>query len=648
MPPSVRLSSLLAIGATVALAFAVGFVRDASGDFHWHVVLGATMLDTGSIYRIDTFSHTFGGQRMFVSAWLADVILAAVFGAGGWPAAYILRGLCLAAAWALTLREMTRRGLPVVASCALLIFILGAVLPRLMLRPEMFALVCLAGLMAALGWHERSGRRVALVVALAIVLLWVNLHGSVVIALAAIGLYATTRLIRVLRMPRPRPRAVLIETLAFPVAAFVVSCFNPETWHAALAFRVIAPTFLHIVEWRAIDGRDVPLIAAGVAVAGTTIAAGRATSPWRALFVAILGYLSVRHIRFAVQALLVAAPLVAGNLVAIARRPLQAFDAGRRVRRLAGALCALTALTGVGLLFARHRIHTRLGTGPEPRAYPEAACAFARAEQMRGRVFNWYDFGGYLMYCLPEARLFIDQRAWSLYPESFARRYIEAARSPAALRTVADETGVTWAFVSADDPFSKLMARDRSTWRLVYFDDQARLYVRTDKTEHQRRHGFRRLDPEKVLELADLSLETIPQARYELKLQKERCPDCLTTRLAEIGFAIAARDLAAAESSLANLGPADPPPRAYFEGRLAFLRDDPRAAAAAFRRFRLRGGDPILGTIFEARALAATGRRDEARRLLDEADRIPGAARTIQRVRESLMLEAPTSPAPAK
>src|SRR5262249_23506600 len=105
-----RLSVGVIVGAVLLLAALTGFVREYSGDFHWHVVLGDWMLAHHRIYRADTFSYTFPGRPMFVQGWLGEVILALAFRAGGYPACFVLRALALVAMVGLLVREMTRRG----------------------------------------------------------------------------------------------------------------------------------------------------------------------------------------------------------------------------------------------------------------------------------------------------------------------------------------------------------------------------------------------------------------------------------------------------------------------------------------------------------------------------------------------------------
>ena len=146
----------LPVAAVVALLFVaalLGFVRDFSGDFHWHVVLGNQILDEHAVVKYDTFSHTFAGQPVLVTSWLGDLLLALSFRAGEYAGCYGLRALCLIASVGLLCREMVARGVHATTAAAILTAILAQVMFQLYLRPELFAVVAFAVLLHALGSH---------------------------------------------------------------------------------------------------------------------------------------------------------------------------------------------------------------------------------------------------------------------------------------------------------------------------------------------------------------------------------------------------------------------------------------------------------------------------------------------------------------
>ena len=612
---------MIVVAALLLLAFAAGFVREGSGDFHWHVVLGDWSRQHLAIYRNDTLSYTLHGQPMFVTSWLGDVLLSALFRTGGYPLCYVVRGVCIAATVGVTLREMVRRGASVAASAAILALLLAHSVFELYLRPEMFSFVALAVVLHLLGEHERSGRRVLLVAILGTIVLWANVHGSVAIGLLAVGLYAAEAAVRAWAEGRRRDGWI---ALALPVAAFVASCVSPEGWNTALAFRILSAGCNDQREWAPLTLTMMSpiLFVGGVVVVVTTVAAGRRVSIWRACLVLALAILVARHRRFVTSALIAAAPLLAGNIASIRQRLERASRRPDLVGASAATGAVVAALWAVYTLVFDQRFLREIGLGPEPGVYPDRACAYARDLDVEGGLLNSFNFGSYLTFCLEgRAPVAIDQRACSLYPGPFYRHYVHSASDPDEVRALADEIGATWAFVG-HDAWSRSMSSDRHTWALVYFDDLALVYVRADdpRTRSALTAAFRVLDVERPELLARARGDLARTAEREVERLTGQCPRCRETALARAALAVASRDDAAFERARAAIDPLEARrPLVFFEAQRAADRGAPREAAELFARYAELGGDPVVAAIAGAEQLMLAGEAAGARRLIDEA-----------------------------
>lgn len=603
-----KVASIACVTLLLALAIAMGFTRDLSGDFHWHVVVGRRVLE-GSFGKIDTFSHTFAGQPVFVTSWLADALMALAFNLHGMTACFVLRAACTVLMFSMICREMVRLGLPAWAAVPPLILAMPWLLYRLVLRPEMFAFAAFAVLLHLCGEHQRAPKRWHLPAAIALIALWANLHGSVSIGLFALGLYCAEQ---VLRHWRERRRALMF--MAVPALGFLAACLNPEGIRAPLAFRIVSPTWTQaVIEWGPLDWSEVPLSmrVLAFATAATTLVAIRRTSPWRLGLVLVLAWYASRYDRFATHAFLASMPLLAIDIVAIAKVAKHWRPAGA-VRGVAAAIAMLVMAAGLWDLAFERRLSRQIGG--DAGWYPEAACRFAHEARFEGKMLNSYDLGSYLMYCLPESPVYIDQRAWFVYPDAFLRKMLDGASTPEGLRQLADEAGVTWAFVGRD-ALGIQMSRDRASWRLVYFDDQAFIFVRAGASSPV--PPFRFLGPLEAVELAHLEGDDLAVAREELALQESRCAGCTSTALVEAALSLAGHDADAPEAQRGL---------AFFEGRRAMDRSDFKTAARAYRSYLELGGHPVAGRLLVAEALARGGDRDAAARLLDEAAALPGGA----------------------
>ena len=605
----------------VAFGLSAGFVRDFSEDFHWHVVLGNFTLAHHALMRRDVLSHTFAGQLQHHDYWLADLALALAFKAGGYAGAYLLRGAALATLFVLLARESRAIGLSAWAALLGPLLWFGEFVFRTYLRPETFTFPLLAGLLALFGAHERTRDTRYLWGALPLLLVWANVHSSVVMGLAVVGVYAMELATRAVFARERRPRE-LRHALVLPVAAFAVTCVNPEGLREPLMFLHVTsadPTFQAGIEWRPLALASMSPVfpwLVGFVVVSTlgALSAVLRVSAWRtALFVGLL-VVAVRHGRFIKPALLVAVPLVAWNLVALRER----FARGawrERLEQLAfGALLAGTA-TGSLLLFRWHPIQRELGTGLDPGAYPEAACRFAQGARLPGNMLNEFDFGSFLLFCLPQHPTYIDQRAATLYTADFSREYRQLPENAALLDRRVREHDVGFAFVGYD-PIAKRLAQQPLSWPLVYFDDLAQIYVRAASAGSDSPAAFAWLNPYYLASLSTLSGRARDAARAELVTQRQRCPDCRSTRL--LGAALDASP--GLEQVLAQLGDDPTPDVTLLRGIAASARGELSTAIGHFNAAMERGSDAIGAAVWIDRTLARAG-QTEQRRILHEAVR---------------------------
>lgn len=107
--------------------------------------------------------------------------------------------------------------------------------------------------------------------------------------------------------------------------------------------------------------------------------------------------------------------------------------------------------------------------------YPLGALQFLKAESPEGRLFNSYNWGGYLIYHAPEFPVFIDGRT-DLY-RGFLGEYTSAAFGGPQWREVFARHDIGIALIESDSPLAaRLAAAD--DWRLAYQDAVASVYLR--------------------------------------------------------------------------------------------------------------------------------------------------------------------------
>jgi hypothetical protein len=157
------------------------------------------------------------GRPWIDQQWLAELIDYRLWSLGGYPAVALAAAAMIGSAYAVLAALMRRRGASVVLTicCALLAVVMA--LPSTFIRAQDFAFPLFALLMLLLltdAEHELPQRRLLLLVPLLI--LWANVHGTVVLAAGLSVLYLLYRAIRLAR--DERRAAVKVAGLAVLVA----------------------------------------------------------------------------------------------------------------------------------------------------------------------------------------------------------------------------------------------------------------------------------------------------------------------------------------------------------------------------------------------------------------------------------------------
>jgi hypothetical protein len=455
----------LVAGALVfAAVLATGdrLLRDP--DILWQATLGRWIVAHRAVPVADMFSFTMHGAPWRSSQWLSLVIYGEVQAYGGWTANVVVAALAVGAAFALLARFLLAR-LGVVPVAIILPVAAAIAWPQLFARPHVLALpVAVAWMAALLSAAER--RTSPPLAALALMTLWVNLHGGFVLGLALIVPVALDAVAGAERDARPRLAA---RWLVFAGLALAASWISPYGWHSLGAARAVldlGEALQMLGEWRPLDlGRPGALQIAAMAALALMFATGARLPPFRALLVVGLLFLALAHRRNADVFALLVPMIVAAPLTAQFPR-LRAADANWP---------RLAALAAFGLIAIA--MVAAAGRGYRPPAYfaPAGAVAALRQEGAK-RVFNDYNFGGYLI--AQGVPVFIDGRA-ELYGADVLRRYDSAVRlrRPDDFLGWLDAHRIDATLLSPRVPAARLLDH-MDGWRKVYVDNVAVVHVR--------------------------------------------------------------------------------------------------------------------------------------------------------------------------
>ncbi len=395
-------------------AVAVALAQPADFDFWWHRRTGEMIVHSLAVPRSDPYSFTVAGKAWTDHEWLSQVLIYGADGVLGYFLTFLLFMALGVAAWWLVYRLLRDEGLGGMQALALSIApaAFGAMYWRV--RPAMFTVFFVALFISEMS-AARRGRRQRLWHLAPIMVLWANLHGGYVIGLVLLAMLAVAQWWDRKATTRPNWRHVLCVL----GVAFLAAGLNPYTYRVWLYpltyFAGGNASMQQVDEWQSPDFhqmRNLPLAALliGGLLAGTN---GRRFDAWRSMLVAVFGLMALQSMRH--QPLFAIAWAAAAGPALLERWPWwgreRAETHGPRsvhYALLAAGAAALITVAAASPDGVPWRSPPTGGAIP----YPVAGAAYIDREHPGARIFNQYEWGGYLIDRLyPRERVFIDGRA---------------------------------------------------------------------------------------------------------------------------------------------------------------------------------------------------------------------------------------------
>jgi hypothetical protein len=472
-----RLWTVLAVALPILAALAADL---PSVDLAYHLRVGEGILASGSIPRADTLTFTMDGQPWLDQNWGGQVFFALVFRLGGWTGLAILRAALVGLTFACVYGACRRMGTSERSAALLTIAAFGIGSFALALRPQLVGIAIFAALLVLLA--ERPRRPWMLWLAVPLVVVWANVHGSFVLGLGLLGL---TWLSDVLARAS-RPHLVLAVT-AVAAVGVALNPFGFEIWRYATSILSSPTITTRISEWQrpGLDTAEgMAFYGSGMAfVAAAALAWRRGRVAWPQLLVPAaffgLGLLAVRGLAWWP---LVAATTVAGwvgKSSAIGAEPSPSPEPVL-FRRLNAALVAILVIAAVVLLPGWRPIDP--GLGAPTRLVGQAPSGITAA--LRGlvgpgaRLWAPQPWSSWFEYAVPDAKLFVDSRI-ELYPSTVWDEYDAVIEGDEGWQSVLGRRGLTIVVTDAGGGRRPLADRLRAdpAWREAYADADGAVFV---------------------------------------------------------------------------------------------------------------------------------------------------------------------------
>jgi hypothetical protein len=113
--------------------------------------------------------------------------------------------------------------------------------------------------------------------------------------------------------------------------------------------------------------------------------------------------------------------------------------------------------------------------------YPKAALEFMRRQQLNGKIFNQYKWGGYMEWHAPNLKTFVDGRADIFVYNGVFEDFLRATAIKDSFE-ILDKYKIDYVFLQPKEPMVYLLGHS-AAWRQIYGDKVAVLLERTPAAE---------------------------------------------------------------------------------------------------------------------------------------------------------------------
>jgi hypothetical protein len=108
--------------------------------------------------------------------------------------------------------------------------------------------------------------------------------------------------------------------------------------------------------------------------------------------------------------------------------------------------------------------------------YPKAAAELINASGLEGNMFNHYNYGGYLIWKMPDYKVFIDGRL-EMYQGKAGEDYITILSGSSGYKDLLEKYKINFFIMNAGEKIVELLVND-SEWKYVYNDRQYVVFVK--------------------------------------------------------------------------------------------------------------------------------------------------------------------------
>ena len=446
------------------------------GDLPRHLLMGRVILETGHAPTQEIYSYVYEDQPYTPHEWLADVAFYFGYMLLGLNGVVLLASVLIAATFGLLYSEATAQNGQYVLT--FLLMFLGAMVTSIhwVTRPHLFTMLFLA-VWIILVERLYRGNRVRAWVLPSVMLLWANIHAEFIAGFLVLLAYTAGCAWQYVFRRSEFARKTGGKLIRVTLLSFVTSVLNPvglRTWDVVVGYINNRYLLSRIAETRPPDFSRPEywplLFLLGIAIF-LLISRREMFKPAHFFLLTGFGVMSLLSARNAHLAGVVFPYVLSIGLIGVMTvRPLETIEAVFRQQPAPSNKLLWYFIVPI-------LISTWILAGPigklnrfEPSVFPVDAVRWVEMHPQQGRMFNAFDWGGYILFHLwPEQKVFIESQ--TDVRGEVTRKYETVITLRDGWHELFKQYDITWAILPPDWPLAKELSKQG--WETAYQDQTA-------------------------------------------------------------------------------------------------------------------------------------------------------------------------------
>jgi hypothetical protein len=478
---ALRLLALTALIVGVGIECFLTKLAVLDPDIWWHLSVGDWIVHNRAFPHDGIFSRTAANHPWMAYSWGYEVLLSRAYDWFSFMGMGLFGTLLTIGVALAVFRMLYKISGRFWVSWALSIVVFAAFLFNIAPRPVFFSVILFTFVLTLLFEAQRSGRIQPLYWLPLIFLLWANIHIQFIYGLAVVGLFAGINLVQQFAI-RFRIYPDFLATPTLPVlppfgilaACALSACIGPYSYHlyqevvvisqANVMYRIIrelqALSFLYFNQYLEL-----------LLAVGAYFATGwrKKIDPFQLALLLFATLFAFRTWRDAWFLCIIAAAVIADfpRVEADREEPIRASGWA-----VVAAVSVVLLLLSVGSTDFRQRGLDKVISSE----YPVDAVNFVRRNPVGGPIYNSFDWGGFLIFYMPQYPVSIDGRT-DLYGNAMNEQYYSTQEADPSYMDdpVLNEAGLV--LLKKKFPLATHLLTDRR-FRLIYQDDLAAVFAR--------------------------------------------------------------------------------------------------------------------------------------------------------------------------